>query len=112
MNFKNVKTSRIIVWSLAIIAVACLYMWWQSNAKKAPGEGLTIVTPMPVSDYSIDDMNQGLPQALPETLQPVNAEGQPDVITQAAMIDDTMPTEGDIEEFANFASKNWRGQIL
>jgi len=112
MNYKNMKTSRIIMWSLAIIAVACLYMWWQQQQKKQPGEGMVIVTPMPTNDYSVEDMNQGLPEALPETLMPVNVEGQPDVITQAPLIDESMPEEGDIEEFANFASKNWRGQIL
>ena len=110
-NMKNVKSRQIIMWSLALIAIACIYMWWQSQ-KKQPGDGMVIVTPMPTNDYSIEDMNNGLPEALPETLMPVNAEGQPDVITQAAAIDDAMPQEGDIEEFANFASKNWRGQIL
>jgi len=110
-NMKNMKSRPIIMWSLVIIAVACLYMWWQSK-KQQPGEGMVIVTPMPTSNYSIEDMNNGMPESLPETLMPVNIEGQPDVITQAAAIDDAMPNEGDIEEFANFASKNWRGQIL
>ena len=112
--FNKMNTGKIAMYSIALILLACIIMWWTSNngTKSAPGDGMLIVTPMPAIDYSVEDMNNGLPEALPETLMPVTMESEPDVITQSPMIDDSMPQESDIEEFSNFASRQWRGNIL
>lgn len=120
---KMTKTGKIAVAAIVLIAIALFIMWWNSR-DGAVAEGVTIVTPMPVSGYSVEDINNGMPNDLEEeltpTLAPVVGElsAEPiDVIsatdtTAAPMPVDATTTSAAIEEFESFASNKWRGSIL
>lgn len=72
---KKLSTIQITV---AVAIIGTLVLWWLVQRKKEskPGEGLVIVTPMPISDYSIDDPFEGegdIPVAQPAPLDNVTA---------------------------------------
>jgi len=115
---KMSKVTKIALIALIIIAITLTFMWW--NSKNKPGEGVTIVTAMPVSGYSVEDANNGMPDDLEEplvtTLPPSLAPGaenvsvEPvDVISSAAPVTNSA---AEPEEFETFASSKWRGSIL
>ena len=58
--------------TIAVVVVLALLAWWLSSSKK-PGQGITIVTPMPMSNYSIDDTDvfddDGVPDVQPAPFQ-------------------------------------------
>ena len=123
-KFKKMsKSGKIAFVAIVLIAIALFIMWWNSR-DGAVAEGVTIVTPMPVSGYSVEDINNGMPNDLEEeltpTLAPVVGElsAEPvDVIsatdtTAAPMPVDATTTSAAIEEFESFASNKWRGSIL
>lgn len=107
----KLKGSKIAIIAIIVIVIALIYLY-MTNKKNAdqPGKGLTIVTPMPVSGYSIGDLDDGFPESLPDSL--------PDVTTVPAMEDDvitdapSMAPEAQVEEFSTYAPKNWRGNVL
>ena len=116
--------NKIVIGSVIVIAVALVYMWWSSQSKK-PAEDVTIVTPMPVAGYSIADDGfdaDGIAEGLPETLSPVEPAlavqateiptTQPDVISAMSTAAAVPETVGEMEGYASYAPKNWRGQIL
>jgi hypothetical protein len=115
---KMSKVTKIALIAMVIIALALAFMWWNSKNKSA--EGVTIVTPMPVSGYSVEDINNGMPDDLeeplatdlPASLAPVaeDVSVQPvDVISSAAPATNSA---AEPEEFETFASSKWRGSIL
>lgn len=120
----KIKASRIALIAAVVIVVALLFMWWGNKSKNQPGEGLTIVTPMPVSGYSIEDTpDDGIPTGLPDEIAPLGGSDQLalsateiptlepiDVISEETTT--AAPESDDVEEFTNFASRNWRGEIL
>jgi len=118
---KMSKSGKIAIVAIVLIAIALFIMWWNSR-DGAVAEGVTIVTPLPVSGYSVEDINNGMPSDLEEelTLAPVVGElsAEPiDVIsatdtTAAPMPVDATTTSAAIEEFESFASNKWRGSIL
>ncbi len=118
---KSSKVTKIALIAIVLIAIALGIMWW-NNRQRNVAENLTIVTPMPVSGYSIEDINNGMPSDLEEELVTTLAPGNEvstepiDVIsatntTASPMSVPAAPTS-DIEEFESFASNKWRGTIL
>lgn len=113
---KMSKVTKIALIAIILISIALAIMWW--NNKTKPAEGLTIVTPMPVSGYSVEDANNGLPDSLEEPLVSVSpttdtASLQPiDVISSAAPLQTSAAPSVETEEFESFASSKWRGTIL
>jgi len=127
------KYNKIVIGSIAVIAIALIYMWWSSWSKK-PGSDVTIVTPMPVSGYSITDDGfdaSGIAEGLPETLGPMEPAlsvqateiptNEPDVIsaisTAAAvpmmgLESTTAAPNAAVETYTSYAPKNWNGRIL
>ena len=114
-NYKK-KSHKIALFALVVIAIALFYMWWTKNASK-PGDGLTLVAPMPVSGYSVEDINAGeivsvgpvsvsgvISSSLDPSLEPI------DVVTATTMpaLDMTEASE----EFDSYASSKWKGNIL
>lgn len=58
--------------TVAVVVVLGL-IWWMTKKSRKPGEGITIVTPMPMSGYSIDDDGydeDGIPSVLPAAVTP------------------------------------------
>lgn len=120
----KIKGRKIAIIALVVIAVALLYLYITNRSGASasePGKGLTIVTPMPVSGYSVEDAatEDGFPEALPETLDEVDPtiggdidlpSGE-DVITGAPALTEA-PEEPLVEEFSTYAPKNWRGNVL
>jgi hypothetical protein len=106
----KIKGKKIAIIAIVVIVVALLYLYISNKKASQPGEGLTIVTAMPVSGYSVDDMvEDGFPDALPDALPEVTlSELTEDVITEAPT---TVP-EAEVEEFSTYAPKNWRGHVL
>jgi len=110
-NYKK-KSHKIALFALVVIAIALIYMWWTKKASNSPGDGLTIVTPMPVSGYSVEDINAGeidsvepvISSSLEPSLEPI------DVVTATTMpaLDMTEASE----EFDSYASSKWKGNIL
>ena len=125
------KFNKIALAAIAVIVLAVVYMWWSSK-NKGPAADVTIVTPMPVSGYSIANdgfANNGIAEGLPETLSPVEPAlavqateiptMKPDVIsaisTAAAMpsTDPSFPIVDSVKEgYASYAPAKWRGNIL
>lgn len=114
---KMSKVTKIALIAIILISIALAIMWW-NNKTKTGAEGLTIVTPMPVSGYSVEDVNNGLPDSLEEPLVSVSpttdtASLQPiDVISSAAPLQTSAAPSVETEEFESFASSKWRGTIL
>lgn len=115
----KIKGRKIAIIAIIVIAIALLYLYFTNKKNSQPGSGLTIVTPMPVSGYSIEDIDGdgGFPDALPESLpDPTLAVIDEDVITGAPTFDAmTTPEpepEAAVEEFSTYAPKNWRGNVL
>jgi len=113
-----IKGRKIAIIAIIVIAVALLYLWFTNNKNSEPGKGLTIgPVPMPVSGYSIEDIDDdGFPDALPESLpDPTLTAVKDDVITGAPTFADVAepePEAATVEEFATYAPKNWRGNVL
>jgi hypothetical protein len=122
----KIKGRKIAIIALVVIAVALLYLYITNRSGGAsgsePGKGLTIVTPMPVSGYSVEDAatEDGFPEALPETLDEVDPtiggdidlpSGE-DVITGAPALTEAPEEPAEVEEFSTYAPKNWRGNVL
>lgn len=119
------KYNKIVIGSIVLIVIALIYMWW-SSTRKGPADGVTIVTPMPVSGYSINDDgfdSRGIAQGLPETLSPLEPSlavdatqiptSEPDVISAmstAAAVPTTKAAA--VETYRSYAPKNWNGRIL
>lgn len=114
----KIKGKKIAIIAIVVIAVALLYLWFTNKKNSEPGKGLTIVTAMPVSGYSIEDIDgAGFPDALPDTLpDPTLAVVKDtDVITGAPVTYPAIPEpepEAAVEEFSTYAPKNWRGNVL
>jgi hypothetical protein len=115
-NYKK-KSHKIALFALVVIAIALFYMWWTKNDASKPGDGLTIVTPMPVSGYSVEDINAGeidsvepvsvsgvISSSLEPSLEPI------DVVTATTM--PALDTTETSEEFDSYASAKWKGNIL
>jgi hypothetical protein len=126
----NARTKKILMFAVAAIVIAVAYMSWSSSTR---GMMTTvkpvIVTPMPVSGYSIDNDGQyktGVAHGIPNTLTPVepaiSVEAttvptvQPDVIsslsTAAAVPTTAVPVVSAVEGYAGYASSKWNGHIL
>jgi hypothetical protein len=109
------KGGKIALVAIVVIILALVYMWW-SNKDSQPAEGVTIVTPMPQSGYSIEDVNNGIPVGMPDSLETTATPLQTDIPTLEPI--DVISTttaaakKADVEEFDTFASNEWRGSIL
>lgn len=107
-NYKK-KSHKIALFALVVIAIALIYMWW-TKKESMPGDGLTIVTPMPVSGYSVEDINAGeidsvepvISSSIEPSLEPI------DVVTATTKEEYTK----EFEEFDSYASSKWKGNIL
>jgi hypothetical protein len=123
----KIKGSKIAMIAIVVIVLALGYLYLSNKGKSEPGRGKVIVTPMPVTGYSIEDaaMDNGFPEALPESLENPeidaalnNMDMRPgdDVIgslNQTLPVEDTTsPAPITTEEFATYAPKNWRGNVL
>ena len=110
LNYKK-RTHKIAVFAIMVIAIALIYMWWTKKASK-PADGLTIVTPMPVSGYSVEDIGAGeIGSVEPVISSSVEPSVEPiDVVTATTMpaVDVTEASE----EFDSYASAKWKGNIL
>ena len=106
----KLKGKKIAIIAIIVIVIALIYLYMTNKKNAEPGKGLTIVTPMPVSAYSIGDLDDGFPEPLPDSLPEVNAVPaiEDDVITDAP----SMAPEAQVEEFSTYAPKNWRGNVL
>jgi hypothetical protein len=128
------KTSKVLTIVGVIVVVALAIMWFRNSSGGGDAAGPTIVTPMPLSDYSLLDTvtgSNGFPDPLPETLPPIPPPiEETDIITGApetampattsipamtpatTMIPgmDTLPAVQ--EGYMGFAPKNFRGDIL
>ena len=76
------KISAIQIAVGVIILVAALW-WWMSSSSK-PGNGMVIVTPMPMSSYSIED-------------DVVDADGIPGVVPAAVTAEPKKEMYGDMQ---------------
>lgn len=135
------KTTKILAIIAVIVVVALAVMYFRTSSGAATSMP-AIVTPMPTSDYSIEDSiiggaGNGFPQALPESLPPIPGE-EADVMTGLPMTSmpettsipgmtttttaapelmttmaPTLPAVDAAQEgFMAFAPKNFRGDIL
>ena len=125
----NARTKKILMFAVAAIVIAVGYMMWSSGRGGMTTVKPVIVTPMPVSGYSIDNDGQyktGVAHGIPDTLTPVepaiSVEAttvptvQPDVIsslsTAAAVPTTAVPVVSAVEGYAGYASSKWNGHIL
>ena len=126
----NARTKKILMFAVAAIVIAVAYMSWSSSTRgMATTVKPVIVTPMPVSGYSIENDGQyktGVAHGISDTLTPVepaiSVEAttvptvQPDVIsslsTAAAVPTTAVPVVSAVEGYAGYASSKWNGHIL
>lgn len=109
-NYKK-KSHKIALFALVVIAIALIYMWWTKKASK-PGDGLTIVTPMPVVGYSVEDINAGeIDTVEPVISSSVEPSLEPIDVVSATTLPAVDVTEAS-EEFDSYASAKWKGNIL
>jgi hypothetical protein len=125
----KMNTSQIIIIAAVVVLLSVAYMYMTGGVGGKNGAGKTIVTEMPQVGYSIDNdgyADDGLPEALPETLPPPPEVDVPepemlgmadDPATAAATWGSSMtttpgPVVQDTEEFTQYAPRRFKGDIL
>jgi len=71
VEYPRMKKFSAVQIAVFVILVLALSWWWMRGSKK-PGDGIVIVTPMPLANYSIDDNDvfddDGVPDVLPASV--------------------------------------------
>lgn len=123
----KIKMNQMLIIAAVVALLSVAYMYMTRSGKN--GKGMTIVTPMPQSGYSIenDGMDSaGIPQGLPDTLPPVpevdapapEMLGMETTMAPATMMPSSWdattpgPVADDVEEFTQYAPRRFKGDIL